>query len=209
MFGIVNYTAFFLSSILLNITPGTDTIYILSRAVAGGRRQGIASALGISVGILIHTLLVALGLSALLASSATAFTVMKWLGAAYLVFMGLRTLFTRTELLATDHVGNQSMGKTFCQGVLTNGLNPKVALFFLSFLPQFVASNNGYGALPFILLGLTFFATSTVWCLILAYGASLVHHWLRNQKTKMVVSKLSGVIYILLGLNVLRTKLSV
>lgn len=209
MFGMVNYTAFVLSSVVLNLTPGSDTIYILSRAIAGGRRQGIASALGISVGILIHTILVALGLSAVLANSPVVFTVMKILGAGYLVIMGLRTLLTRADLFSTREDVHSSMSRVFRQGVLTNALNPKVALFFLALLPQFVSSDHPYGAIPFLLLGMTFFVTSTLWCLVLAYCASWINQCLKKSKAKLMVTRLSGLIYVLLGLNVLRAKLSV
>ncbi len=209
MFGIVNYGTFVVSSVLLNLTPGSDTIYILSRGIAGGRKQGIASAFGISTGILLHTLLAAFGLSAVLASSTLAFTIMKILGAAYLVFMGVCTLFAKNDVFSLDKEEKQSFFTVFRQGVLTNALNPKVALFFLALLPQFVDPNQPYGPLPFVLLGLTFFATSTLWCLVLAMGASLVNRWLTNPKVSRVATKLSGVVYILLGLNLLRAKASI
>lgn len=207
MFGIINYTAFVLSSVLLNLTPGADTIYIISRSLAGGRRQGIASALGISTGILVHTLLVALGLAALLASSPVAFGVMKWLGAGYLAVMGLRTLLSASSLLSeNEKEKSASLLRVYGQGVLTNALNPKVALFFLALLPQFVQADNPYGPLPFLLLGCTFFATSTVWCMVLAISGGLLNRWLvQNQKIQWCMTKLSGLVYIALGLNLLRS----
>ncbi len=209
MFGIVNYTGFLLSSVLLNITPGSDIIYVISRSLAGGRKQGVASAFGIVTGILIHTLLVALGLSALLASSPVAFGVMKWLGGGYLIVMGIRTLCSRSSLgLSGQGQKREHTFKIYCQGVLTNALNPKVALFFLAFLPQFVETENAFGPLPFLLLGLTFFTTSTIWCLILAFGSSFLNRWLvQNEKVQNRMTKLSGVVYLALGLNLLRTKL--
>ena len=206
MFGIINYSTFVLSSVLLNLTPGSDTIYILSRSIAGGRRQGIASALGISTGILLHTLLAAFGLSAVLASSVVAFNVMKWVGAAYLVVMGIRALLTKDSVFGTNGAQQQSTFTVFRQGVLTNALNPKVALFFLALLPQFVNPNQTYGPLPFVVLGFTFFVTSTLWCLVLAYGSSFVNRWLKKPKAQHIANRLTGVIYILLGLNILRAK---
>lgn len=205
MFGIAHYSAFVLSSVLLNLTPGADTIYIVSRSLVGGKRQGIASALGISTGILIHTLLVALGLAALLAGSPVAFSVMKWLGAGYLIVMGLRTLFSSTSILPKEgETHPQSLGRVYLQGVLTNGLNPKVALFFLALLPQFVQAGNPYGPLPFLLLGCTFFTTSTLWCMVLALGGGLLNQWLiQNQKSQWYMTKLSGLVYIALALNLL------
>jgi threonine/homoserine/homoserine lactone efflux protein len=209
MFGVVNYTGFLLSSVLLNITPGSDIIYVISRSLAGGRKQGVASALGIVTGILIHTLLVALGLSALLASSPVAFHIMKWLGAIYLTVMGIRTIGSDSLLtLNGQEKKKQSMFKIYRQGVLTNALNPKVAMFFLAFLPQFVETGNPYGALPFLILGLTFFTTSTIWCLILAFGSSFLNQWLiQSEKAQKMMTKLSGVVYIALGLNLLRAEL--
>jgi len=209
MFGIVGYGSFLVSSVLLNITPGSDTIYILSRSVVGGRRKGIASALGISTGILVHTLLAAFGLSAVLSTSALAFNIMKILGAAYLVFMGLKAVFTKSTTLCggSENKGETAL-KAYIQGILTNALNPKVALFFLALLPQFVSPDNTYGFLPFVILGLTFFCTSTIWCLILATGSSLVSKLLnKNQRVGTIANKVSGVVYIVLGLNILAQKM--
>lgn len=210
MFGIVNYTGFLVSSVLLNLTPGADTLYILGRSLAGGKKQGIASALGISTGILIHTLLVALGLSAVLANSPLAFTVMKWLGAGYLIVMGVRTVAFRSSLVQDgEKQTNRGLWKVYRQGVLTNALNPKVALFFLALLPQFVEPNHPFGPLPFLLLGLSFFATSTLWSLLLAGFSGLLNQWLiQSPKVQTVMTKLSGVVYIALGLNLLRAKLT-
>lgn len=208
MLGIEHYTGFVVSSILLNLTPGADTIYIISRSLAGGRRQGVASALGISTGILIHTVLVALGLSALLASSPVAFGIMKWLGAGYLVYMGIRTLCSRSSVLPqTAQDARVSTARVYGQGVLTNALNPKVALFFLALLPQFVMRGNPYGPVPFLVLGLTFFTTSTLWSLVLAVASSLLNRWLvKSEVTQKLMTKLSGIVYIALGLNLLRAK---
>lgn len=208
MFGIVGYKMFILSGIILNITPGSDTIYILSKSGTGGRGVGIASALGISTGILVHTFLAALGLSVILAKSATAFAVMKLLGTAYLVFMGVRNILSGTALFTEcEQKKQESVLKAYRQGVLTNILNPKVALFFLALLPQFVAADNSYGAIPFLILGLTFFGTSTLWCVFLAYMSSFVSRLLnKNAKIQAIANKAAGCIYIVLGLNILRAK---
>lgn len=208
MFGIVGYKMFLLSGILLNLTPGSDTIYILTRAGVGGRRKGIASALGISTGILIHTVLAALGLSVILASSAAAFNTMKFIGAAYLAVMGLKTIISKEGIMPSDGVQDENIMKVYRQGVLTNALNPKVALFFLALLPQFVSPSNTYGPIPFLILGFTFFCTGTLWCTFLAYIASFVSNFLKkNDRVQKIASKATGVIYILLGLNVLRAKI--
>lgn len=210
MFGIVGYWSFVLSAVLLNLTPGSDTIYVLTRSAVGGRKNGITSALGISAGILVHTILAAFGLSAILARSEIAFNIVKYAGAAYLVFLGIKTLLTKGSLFAgSENVKMVSGFAVFRQGMLTNLLNPKLALFFLALLPQFVSPENTYGALPFPLLGLTFFTTSTIWCICLAFIASFAAKLLqKNEKVSRASTIVSGIIYILLGLNVLRAGIS-
>ena len=209
MFGIVDYGSFVVSSILLNLTPGSDVIYVLSRSAVGGRRKGIASALGICTGILIHTLLAAFGLSAVLATSSVAFNIMKLIGAVYLVFMGVKAIFSDSSIFNSNPANNsETTLKTYIQGILTNALNPKVALFFLALMPQFVSPDNAYGFLPFVILGLTFFTTSTVWCIILALVSSPISGLLnKTPKTGNVANKVAGGIYILLGLKVLLQKM--
>lgn len=205
MFGITNYGMFLASSVMLNITPGTDIIYVLSRASVGGRKVGIVSAFGICTGILIHTVLVSLGLSVILKSSAVAFNIMKVLGACYLLYMGIKTIIKKESLLGAKQAKEEKLSAVFRQGVLTNALNPKVALFFLALLPQFVAIDNSYGPLPFLLLGLTFFTTSIIWCVFLAYIASFASKVLtKNEKVSKFANKFAGIIYIILGLNILR-----
>lgn len=205
MLGISQYGLFILSGILLNITPGTDIIYVLSRASVGGRRMGIVSAFGICTGILIHTVLVSLGLSAILASSTVAFNIMKIFGAVYLVYMGIKTIASKETMFQKETENSTNLTAVFRQGVLTNALNPKVALFFLALLPQFVVPENPYGPIPFLILGLTFFTTSIIWCLFIAYVASFVSGFLnKNEKIANFANKFAGVLYILLGLNILR-----
>ncbi len=205
MLGINEYGLFLLSGILLNITPGTDIIYVLSRASVGGRKVGIVSAFGICTGILIHTVLVSLGLSAVLASSKVLFNTMKIIGAVYLVYMGIKAIASKETMFQEGADTLKNMSDVFRQGVLTNALNPKVALFFLALLPQFVVPDNPYGPVPFLVLGLTFFTTSILWCLLIAYVASFVSGFLnRNEKVSKYANKFAGVIYILLGLNILR-----
>ena len=208
--GIINYGQFVLSAILLNLVPGSDTVYILTRAVVGGRKKGIISALGISTGILIHTLLAALGLSVILRESALAFNIMKFAGAGYLVFLGIKAIISKEPLFDSSPESlDESPLKVYRQGVLTNALNPKVALFFLALLPQFVSQSAGSSPLPFLVLGLTFSTTSTVWSVTLAFASSFANAILRKkEKVQNRAGKAAGIIYILLGLNVLRSKIS-
>jgi threonine/homoserine/homoserine lactone efflux protein len=139
MFGIHDFGAFLAAGILLNLTPGPDTFYILGRSIAQGRRAGIASVLGISSGALIHTLAAALGLSVLLTASASAFLAVKLAGAAYLVYLGAKMFFGRKSATTLPTgFSSSSFFTVYRQGLLTNVLNPKVALFFLAFMPQSV-----------------------------------------------------------------------
>ncbi len=203
---------FFLSAgVLLNVTPGPDTLYIIGRSAAQGRKAGMCSTLGISTGILIHTLMAACGLSAILANSATAFQVVKYLGAAYLIYLGVTTLFEHDANKGSEEntITNEAttLWRIYGQGVLTNVLNPKVALFFLSFLPQFVDPSASGKIFPFLFLGITFVTTGTLWCLIVAWFASAISHFLRQRNASANwLKKLSGCIFIGLGIRLLRVK---
>src|SRR5687768_12427087 len=142
MLGIHHYWLFIATAVILVITPGQDTFFILGRSLASGRAAGIAAALGITAGSIIHTFLAALGLSALLATSPYAFMAVKFAGAAYLIYIGVRALLARGNGLPGETAGPaDGHWSAFRQGVLTNLLNPKVALFFLALLPQFIAAD--------------------------------------------------------------------
>lgn len=210
MFGIIHYGNFIITSILLNMTPGSDTIYILSKSATSGRKKGIASALGISTGILVHTILAALGLSVILAKSSLAFQLLKFCGALYLIFMGIKNIRRKDSLLFDSmNTQEETARYVYQQGVITNVLNPKVALFFLAFLPQFVLSGNSYGPLPFLLLGMSFAVTSTLWSVLIAFLSAFIGTLLStNQKLSDWSNKIAGIIYIGLGLNVLRAKIN-
>ena len=203
MLGIHDYWLFVVTGVVLNLTPGQDTFHILGRSVAEGTRSGVASALGISVGSLLHTAMAALGLSAVLAASASAFTVVKLLGGAYLIYLGARMLISAQPAeLALPQAQRAGVLGAFRDGVLTNVLNPKVALFFLALMPQFIApsSNTKIGA--FVALGLTFVATGTVWCLILAISAGKLRgFFLRHPQGWRAVSRAAGGLFVLLGLR--------
>ncbi len=146
---------FIVTGLLLNMTPGQDTVYILGRTLSSGRSAGVMSVLGISAGCLIHTLLAALGLSAILAASATAFLVVKYAGAAYLIWLGARMLAeARDPSAAIRSFEPEGPWAIFRAGLLTNVLNPKVALFFMAFLPQFVSPHADSRVLTLLFLGL-------------------------------------------------------
>jgi RhtB (resistance to homoserine/threonine) family protein len=203
MLGIHDYVLFVCTAVLLNLTPGPDTMYILGRSLAQGRKAGVASALGIGAGCFVHTVLAALGLSAILMASALAFTVIKFAGAAYLIFLGFKMLLSNSQLenVATSK-SPMSDWISFRQGLITNVLNPKVALFFLALLPQFVEKNAAQPALGFIVLGLTFITTGTLWGLVLAFFASLIKSQLQNsQALTNAIHKSTGLVFVALGLK--------
>ena len=208
MFGIHDFGLFITAGILLNLTPGPDTAYILGRSIVQGREAGIASALGISVGSIFHTCAAALGLSAILATSALAFGAIKLLGGAYLVFLGVKMILDRRKQLSLpSNFRRRTTIAAFRQGILTNVLNPKVALFFLAFLPQFIDPASNMKIAAFITLGLTFVTTGTIWCLILACFASLFSERLRKNETiSQWLNRTAGALFVFLGLRLAITK---
>jgi RhtB (resistance to homoserine/threonine) family protein len=208
MFGIHDFGLFLAAGILLNLTPGPDTVYILGRSIAQGREAGIASALGISLGSIFHTCAAALGLSAILATSAIAFGTIKLIGGAYLIFLGVKMILDRRKQLSLpSNFRQRTTVAAFRQGVLTNILNPKVALFFLAFLPQFIDPGSGAKVPAFILLGLTFVTTGTIWCLILAWFASVFSERLRaNEIISQWLNRTAGALFVFLGLRLATAK---
>jgi len=184
MFGTQDLTLFIISGLLLNIAPGPDSLLIMSRSASQGWRAGSSAAFGVGAGTCVHVLAAALGLSALLATSAWAFTVIKWVGAAYLVYIGLQMLLSRRKDAAASADDIQpstalSYRKIFAQGFLTNVLNPKVALFFLAFVPQFIAPDAAHKSLAFIVLGAIFNFNGMLWCNFLAVFTALASQRLR------------------------------
>ena len=207
MFGIHDFGLFLATGILLNLTPGSDTVYILGRSIAQGRDAGVASALGICVGSIFHTCAAALGLSAILAS-ALAFGAIKLLGGAYLIFLGLRMILDRNKHLSLpSNFRRRTTAAAFRQGVLTNILNPKVALFFLAFLPQFIDPASNTKMLAFLVLGFAFVTTGTIWCLVLAWFASAFSGRLRTNETiAQWLNRTAGALFVFLGLRLATAK---
>jgi len=204
MFGIENYTGFVIAAVILNLTPGADTFYVLTRCVAQGKKAGLVSVAGIMTGCVVHVLFAALGLSVILSTSALAFTLVKCAGAVYLIYLGIKTLTAKSQAFESgeDQYSAKNLLYIYRQGIITNVLNPKVALFFLSFLPQFIDPSQVTGPLPFLLLGATFLVTGTTWFLILAGMAAVMTRTLReNRRTGVILQKLSGMIFIGFGLK--------
>jgi RhtB (resistance to homoserine/threonine) family protein len=208
MFGIHDFGLFLATGILLNLTPGPDTVYILGRSIAQGRQAGVASALGISLGSISHTCAAALGLSAILATSALAFGAIKLLGGAYLIFLGIKMILDRRKQLSfPSSFRRRTATAAFRQGVFTNILNPKVALFFLAFLPQFIDPASNAKVAAFLALGFTFVTTGTIWCLILAWFASALSERLRRSETiSQWLNRTAGALFVFLGLRLATSK---
>jgi threonine/homoserine/homoserine lactone efflux protein len=200
--GIQHLGLFIITGLLLNMIPGPDTLYILGRTVAQGRRAGILSALGISTGCFVHTLAAALGLSAILVTSAKAFMVVKLCGAAYLIYLGVQMLWPSSRKEAPgEPVLTPARGRTvFAQAVLTNVLNPKVAVFFLAFLPQFVSTTGTF--LPFLFLGLVFVVNGTIYCMLLVlFASTLTRKFKASQRTATFLKRVTGGLFVGLGLK--------
>ena len=206
MLGIQDFWLFIISGLLLNVTPGPDTAYIVGRSVQIGWRGGAAAALGIGTGCLVHVFGAAIGLSALLAASSAAFTLVKWAGAAYLCFMGAKMLLSHAPAPTGDEAsagGAIPLRQVFWQGALTNVLNPKVALFFLAFLPQFVAAESAHKTLAFLALGMIFISTGTLWCLGIAAFAARAASRIRQSANVMAwINRVLGGLFVYLGIRV-------
>ncbi|MEJ7418369.1 LysE family translocator [Staphylococcus warneri] len=207
MFDIISFQVFLLTAIIICVTPGIDTMFILSRSISQGRSAGVFSVLGVSSGSLIHTVLAAVGLSALLKTSVLLFTVVKTIGAIYLIYLGIQMLIkkgTRLDIVEVSEISNR---KLFTQGMITNVTNPKVALFYISFVPQFISSTNHYGPIPFIILGVIFTLIGTIWDLITVIFSSALTSKLRNNKlVEPILNKITGIIFIILGISLFNTK---
>ncbi|MFN8354162.1 MAG: LysE family translocator [Spirosomataceae bacterium] len=211
MLGITHFETFLVAGILLNITPGNDTIYILTRSMAQGRKAGIVSVLGIATGSLVHTTLAALGLSVVIAKSILLFNLIKYAGAAYILYIGIQMLRNQAKLNFETQTADTSTGlfTIYRDAVFTNVLNPKVALFFIAFLPQFIDPQYSNSFIPFLLLGLTFTITGTIWCLLLAEFAALIFGKLRhNQRFATYLNRVCGGVLIGLGIKVALTSRS-
>ena len=193
---------FAVASAALILIPGPAVLYIVARSVHQGRKAGVVSALGVEIGSMVHIVGAALGLSAILVSSSVAFSVVKFAGAAYLIYLGIRTLLTRDEATEAVAVTPMKLRRLFGQGVIVNVLNPKVALFFFAFFPQFIDPNRGSVALQTLVLGIVFCVVGTTldctWALLAGSAGSWLKgnvHFLRRQRF------VTGAIYLGLGVT--------
>jgi threonine/homoserine/homoserine lactone efflux protein len=193
---------FILASAVLLLTPGPAVLYIIAQSMDQGRRAGLVSVCAIEVGNFMHVIAATLGLSALLLSSALAFTIVKYLGAAYLVYLGLRKLLTREATQATRNSHLQSLRRVFSQGVVVATLNPKTALFFVAFLPQFVDPSQASIAGQMLVLGCIFVMLAVISDSMYALLAGTVGQWLRGSRSVVRAERyVAGSVYIGLGVT--------
>ncbi|MDO7743909.1 MAG: LysE family translocator [Pedobacter sp.] len=208
--GIINYLTFVITAFIFIITPGIDTIFILNKSIAQGKKAGIYSLLGLNTGVLGHTLFAALGLSLIIAKSVIAFSVIKYLGAAYLIYLGVSKLLSKESLLDVDPLlekGSDSNRKNFVSGFFTNILNPKVALFFLAFFPQFIAPELINDPKPFIILGLTCAVIGSLWFLLLTlFAAYFSSYFKEHPKSGNWLNKITGLAFVGMGLKIALSK---
>jgi threonine/homoserine/homoserine lactone efflux protein len=198
----ISLLGFIAAALVLLLTPGPGVMYIVARSIGQGRRAGLVSVLGLSAGALVHVAAAAAGISTILLASATAFGLVKAAGAAYLIYLGIRTLLARGAVASTEVCTPRSSGRLFADGVLVSVLNPKIALFFLAFLPQFVDPGRGPVAQQILLLGLLYVALALVTDSAYALLAGSLRHRLRDRALQGPLPRyISGSVYLGLGVG--------
>lgn len=202
--GIENFLAFGITALVFIITPGMDTVFVLNKSISQGKLSGAYAALGVNAGVMVHTLFAAVGLSFLIAQSPYAFITIKYLGAAYIIYIGIRQLITINKSGSTAHQNPTISRKgDFISGFWTNVLNPKVALFFLAFFPQFINPEQIKNPVPFLILGLSYAIMGVLWYLCLSYFAGSLSRKSQNSpKVSIWINKTSGVLFILMGIAI-------
>jgi threonine/homoserine/homoserine lactone efflux protein len=204
MFNFQNLYLFFIASLLLNLTPGNDMLYVASRSVSQGIKAGIASAAGIFIGCFVHILAAVLGLSIIISKSAYLFQLIKFAGAAYLIYLGTKTLLSKPAVKATDEKpAKANYLQLFKQGIVTNALNPKVAVFFLSFLPQFIDPSSSFFKFQLFTLGIWFDVQGTLVLIIVACILGKTKDFFKkNPRVWMIREKITGLILVGLGIKI-------
>ncbi|MEN8617807.1 LysE family translocator [Shewanella baltica] len=196
---------FAVACLAINLIPGPDVIYIVSNTMKGKMISGLKAAMGLGVGYFVHTLAASLGLSAIILSSASAFSIVKWLGAAYLVYLGIQALISmwrgNNKIVVDDN--SKPNGNVFFQGIVVSVLNPKVALFFLSFLPQFIDPLAGSTSIQLLTLGLIFSLLATLCNVLYASAGSWVFSRPNSQRYSRALEGISGVLLIGLASKVM------
>ena len=201
MNGINNLPLFIITSVIIIVAPGPDFLYVTTRGVSQGKKAGTISALGISVGLFIHTLFAAFGLSAIIQASRIAYLAIKYIGAGYLILLGIKTVMARDQLFS-KYEGNGDKKNVFRQGILTNVFNPKAIVTFMAFLPQFVDMRISHPIWQFLFLGGILSFVAVLWFGVVGYFAGLIGMFIRkNQLFQNGIKYLSGSVLILLGLR--------
>lgn len=201
--GVHDLALFVVAALLLNLTPGADMVFVAGTGAAQGRRAGLMAAWGVGAGCLLHVAMAAIGLSALIAASPWAFRLLTWAGAGYLMYLGLAMLLRRRAAAEAPAVAPDA-GSVFWRGALTNALNPKVALFFLAFLPQFITPQAGGTAWAFVLLGLWFTVSGTLVNFAVAWIAAGARERFATEGTGRVgrwLERVAGLLFVGLGLR--------
>lgn len=202
-----NFLLFAAASLMLNLTPGADMLYVATQSTGRGIRAGILSALGVMAGCLVHVAAAVAGLSVIISRSAFAFDLIKYLGAAYLFYLGIRSLIGPASPLVIGDSPVYSPNKIFIQGAITNILNPKVALFFLAFLPQFVRPGSSSVTIDIALLGAWFTISGTVVNILVAVLFGKMGNWLtRSHWFAKWQHKITGLLLLMLGLKIALTR---
>ncbi|WP_104202837.1 LysE family translocator [Billgrantia saliphila] len=198
---LIHWGTFLSAAVLLNLSPGPDIAYIMGQTIRSGRKHGFAAMLGIWTGAGLHVLMAAIGLSAILATSALAFSVVKWVGAAYLMWLGIKLLLSRGEPLThRDGGAGQRMFPVYCQGVLVSALNPKVAIFFLAFLPQFVVEGAGHPSAQLFLHGILVIAVAAfIEPPLVMVAAKLGDFLNKRRRVGLWMDRSLGVLFVVLG----------
>ncbi|AZJ32363.1 Threonine/homoserine/homoserine lactone efflux protein [Tenacibaculum mesophilum] len=203
--GIENFIAFLVATILFVLTPGIETVFLINKSISQGRRSGVYTSFGLNTGALLHTLFGALGLSIMVAKSAIFFALIKYLGAAYLIYLGVTKVMSKKGLIANtnEEQKKNSAKSSFTSGFVTNILNPKVALFFIAFFPQFISPTEIENPVPFIIMGVIYAVMTTIWYLVLTSFAGIFSTKIKeNEKIGVRLNKISGVIFVLMGLQI-------
>jgi threonine/homoserine/homoserine lactone efflux protein len=205
MLTFTQFFGFLIAAILITASPGPDNLMVLGMGISKGRKQGIVFGLGCALGCLSHTVLAVVGVSAMIAASPAAFTALKVAGGLYLVWLGVNALRSRggakVETLETHE---QGLGRLFFKGVFANAINPKVVLFFLSFLPQFIIPANGHVGWQMAALGVTFTAQAAVLFGLLGYFSGSIGQWLNSKpKAGVILDRIAGTVFVALGLRLI------
>lgn len=193
---------FFIASLALNLTPGNDMLYVISRSVSYGFKAGLYSSMGIFLGCLVHVMAAVLGISILIAQSAFLFSVVKFAGAAYLIYLGIKALTAKAPIEGKENLQASHHIDFLKQGIITNALNPKVAIFFLSFLPQFIDPGSGNVQLQLIFLGLWFSLQGTILLMIISFFIGKTRNLImQHPRFWKIQGKVTGMILIALGVK--------